>query len=84
MVEMRCPSNCMGRLNNECNGYDCVCKNGFVEVNKECVPNPNILKLYQACNSSYIVEKNESFRCTSCNRGGCATSYKDADFKCGK
>ena len=84
-IETRCPSNCANRPNTECNGYDCICKVGFIlGVNNTCIPNPNVLELYRPCNFSYAPKNNDPFICSSCNRGACAFGYKDTGSQCGK
>ncbi|CAM4776996.1 unnamed protein product [Rotaria magnacalcarata] len=82
--ESHCPSDCNNRANSVCNGYDCVCKQGFIEENNTCVPVKEQIQLYKPCNSSFVTTENSSVQCTSCNRGECAVSYRDTGFQCAK
>ncbi|CAF3000410.1 unnamed protein product [Rotaria socialis] len=82
--ESRCPSDCNNRANSVCNGYNCVCKQGFIEENNTCVPVKEQIQLYKPCNSSFVATENIDVTCSSCNRGECAFSYRDTGFQCAK
>ena len=83
-IESRCPSDCNSRANSVCNGYNCVCKHGFIEENNVCVPVQEEIQLYKPCNSSFVTTENSSVKCSSCNRGECTFNYRDTGFQCGR